>query len=83
MFGFSRMSRSLTGTCISKKRIGCSKWWNRVSRSHLSPSHIFAFNHVLFTVNLDVGIPLPKILNVNFANAALAIIEVSLPWWGK
>ncbi|XP_010840181.1 PREDICTED: BPI fold-containing family B member 3 [Bison bison bison] len=26
-------------------------------------------------VNLDVGIPLPKVLNVNFANAALAIIE--------
>ncbi|XP_047626285.1 BPI fold-containing family B member 3 [Phacochoerus africanus] len=26
-------------------------------------------------VNLDVGIPLPKVLNVNFANAALEIIE--------
>ncbi|KAF4023544.1 hypothetical protein G4228_015445 [Cervus hanglu yarkandensis] len=34
-------------------------------------------------VNLDVGIPLPKILNVNFASAALAIIEVSFPWWGE
>ncbi|KAM9059327.1 LOW QUALITY PROTEIN: BPI fold-containing family B member 3 [Megaptera novaeangliae] len=30
-------------------------------------------------VNLDVGIPLPKVLNVNFASAALVIIAVSFP----
>lgn len=33
--------------------------------------------NVLFAVDLDVGIPLPKILNVNFATSALEIIEVS------
>lgn len=63
-----------------RRELASSKLWNRVSRSHFGPSHIFAFNHVLFTVSLDVGIPLPKVLNVNFANAALAIIEVSFPW---
>uniref|UniRef100_A0A452SDP0 BPI fold containing family B member 3 n=1 Tax=Ursus americanus TaxID=9643 RepID=A0A452SDP0_URSAM len=41
--------------------------------------HTFAVNHFLLTVDLDVGIPLPKVLNVNFANAALEIIEVSFP----
>lgn len=30
-----------------------------------------------FTEHLEVGIPLPKILNVNFANSEIAIIEVS------
>lgn len=42
-----------------------------------SPPHTFVFNHFSFTVDLDVGIPLPKVLNVNFASAALEIIEVS------
>ncbi|XP_008575523.1 PREDICTED: BPI fold-containing family B member 3 [Galeopterus variegatus] len=39
------------------------------------PPNIFASNHSLFTVDLDVGIPLPKVLNVNFANSVLEIIE--------
>uniref|UniRef100_A0A8C0QVB5 BPI fold-containing family B member 3 n=1 Tax=Canis lupus dingo TaxID=286419 RepID=A0A8C0QVB5_CANLU len=39
------------------------------------PPYTFALNHFLLTVNLDVGIPLPKVLNINFANAALEIIE--------
>lgn len=60
-----------------RERADSGKWWNRVSRPRPGPPHIFALNHSLFAVDLDVGIPLPKVLNVNFANAVLEIIEVS------
>ncbi|XP_045666015.1 BPI fold-containing family B member 3 [Ursus americanus] len=39
-------------------------------------SHVVRVAYVpKLNVDLDVGIPLPKVLNVNFANAALEIIE--------
>lgn len=53
-----------------------------MSIHHLCLRHpIFVFNHFFFffTEHLEVGIPLPKILNVNFANSVVDVIEVSFP----
>ncbi|ELK04097.1 Long palate, lung and nasal epithelium carcinoma-associated protein 3 [Pteropus alecto] len=46
------------------------EWLNDVVRVAYVPK---------LNVDLDGGIPLPKVLNVNFANAVLDIIEVSFP----
>ncbi|KAL0595208.1 BPI fold-containing family B member 3, partial [Plecturocebus cupreus] len=43
--------------------------------AHLAPSATKLHISCPWNVALDVGIPLPKILNVNFANSVLVIIE--------
>uniref|UniRef100_G3VYE7 BPI fold containing family B member 3 n=1 Tax=Sarcophilus harrisii TaxID=9305 RepID=G3VYE7_SARHA len=45
-----------------------------VYHPHGTSQSLFSLNSVM---ELEVGIPLPKILNVNYKNAALEIIEVS------
>lgn len=45
---------------------GLEEWLSDVVRAAYVPK---------LNVGLDVGIPLPKVLNVNFANAVLDIIE--------
>lgn len=62
-----------------REMAGSRKVVEQVSRSHPNPPQIFAFYPFLFTVGLDVGIPLPQVLNVNFGNAVLEVIEVSFP----